>query len=291
MQEELIQENIERVKNASIPDLIAGAFQIFITRMPVIAGAVTIINLPVVLYYALYRGDWNFPFSVESTGEIIVDETLLTSYYFELLVDAGIWLYLLLTVLAVAFVVELTIHGEYPELNGVISHAITHWWDGIRTGLAKLSLYLGVFLMATLGGTVLSALFGALLGSTAGIALGIGFSLLLAIGPLIALTLMFFFDMNAASLRDVGGREALLYSFRVIRGQWLRVIGAIIAMLFLVNLPLWVFQFGLASIGIGTQPATQVLAMLIFNVIQSFATVVYALIFLHLDYNAGERVP
>jgi hypothetical protein len=288
MQEDLIQENIERVKNASVPDLIGGAFQIFITRLPVIALAVTIINLPVVLYYALYRTEFNFPFSVDNAGEVVIHEALLQPYYIELLIDAGIWLYLLLVVLAVAFVVELTIHGEYPDLNGVINHAIGHWWDGMRTGLTRISLYLGIFLGATLIGTLIAALLGSVIGSTAGVVVGIGISLLVALVPFVVISVIFFFDINAASLRDVGGRDALLYSLRVSRGNWMSIVAAIFAMLVLVNLPVWFLQFGLASIGIGEMPVAQVIAILLFNILQSFALVVYSLIFLHLDYKAGE---
>jgi hypothetical protein len=193
-----------------------------------------------------------------------------------------------LVVLAIAFVVELTIHGEYPDLNGVISHAITHWWDGMRTGLAKFSLFLGIFLGSTLIGTVIAALLGSLIGGTAAVVVGIGFSVLIALVPLAVISVLFFFDINAASLRDVGGREALMYSLRISRGNWLSILGVIFAMLVLVNMPLWFFQFGLASLGVGAMPAAQVVAILLFNIVQSFATVVYALIFLHLDYKASE---
>jgi hypothetical protein len=233
----------------------------------------------------LYRSTNNFPVTFTDTGQVAFDESLLGGYYLDLLIDVGIWLYLLLAVLAVAYIVELTIHGEYPEINAVISHALTRWWAAIRAGMLKVSLLMGVFLTATLIGSLLALL----IGGEVGMALGIGLSILIAAVPALAIGLVFFFDMFAASLRDVGGREALAYSLRVGRKHWGRVLGALFSVLMLVSLPSIVFQFGLVALGAGRSSVGYILMLTFFTVVEAFAFVVYALVFLNLDYQLEDQ--
>lgn len=287
MQQDLIKQNIENIKNASLPQLLASGFQIFLTRLPIIAAVVAIVNLPIAIFYALFRTQLIQPVEfVEGTGELIVHEELIVPYYMERSVDIGVWLYGIIAILAVSFIVELTIHGEFPQLNGVINHAIMRWWDGLRTGALKVIMLAVLLIAASFIGGIAAVALGVFLPEIIAFTLGILFMFILIIVPVLMIIAFFFFDLYAASLRDVGGVKALRYSMRISHKQRLKLLGGLIFVFAAINFPLFVFRSVLTTLDPQSDPVFMVLIHLMFSILSAFSIVVYTLYFLHFDYSA-----
>jgi hypothetical protein len=241
MQEKITQTNIAQVRDAGLRGLMAISLQIYLTRFPIIAGVTALINLPVNMYFTLYGPP------LPSTPE----ETLA---YYPYVVASS--LVTLLAVLAIAYVVELTIFAERPGLNDAINHALTRWLPAI-----------GTFLLA-----LLAILTGSLLFILPGLALGV----------------FLFFDVYVVSLRDLSLGRALAYSLKVVQGHWWQTLGRVLFVIFLVTAPSLFISFSMGTAGAGIGKAGEIFYDTLLDVIFAFALVAFTILFLNLDYRKNQ---
>ncbi|MBI3158699.1 MAG: hypothetical protein HYZ26_03745 [Chloroflexi bacterium] len=241
MQDKITQTNINQVRNADLRGLMAISLQIYLTRFPVIAGLAALVNLPVNMYFVFYG----------PPAPATPEETL--AYYPYIIVSS---LFTLLAVLAIAYVVELTIFAERPGINAAINHALTRWLPGI-----------GTFLLA-----LLAILSGSLLFILPGLALGI----------------FFFFDVYVVSLRDFSLMGALNYSRTVVQGHWWQTLGRVLFVMFLVTAPSLFIAFSMGSAGPRIGQVGEILYDTLLDVIFAFALVAFTILFLNLDYRKNS---
>ena len=107
--------------------------------------------------------------------------------------------------------------------------------------------------------------------------------------PLLAVAALFFFDLYATSLRDVGGVQALRYSKRISHKQWRKLLGGLIFVFAAITFPLYIFRSALTALDPQADPLFMVLIHLVFSVLSAFSIVVYTLYFLHFDYSAAPK--
>lgn len=237
MQDKITAANIAQVRQADLRGLMAISLQIYLMRFPVIAAIAALVNLPVNIYFTLY-------------GPTVPDTPLGMLSYYPYLIVAN--LFSLLVLLAVAYIVELTIYAEQPGLNEAINHALIRWLPAV-----------GTFLLTTL------AVFS---------------GLLVFVLPGIALSIYFFFDMHAVSLREMSLAEALRYSLDLVRGRWLQTLGRVLFVMFLVLTPSLFIQFSIVASGADLGATALILYDTLLDVISAFSLVAYTILFLNLDY-------
>lgn len=242
-QENTTRANIQQVRDADLRGLVAISLQIYMMRFASIAGVAALIGLPANVYFALYG--FPVPQSAADVGAML-PRMLVTN------------LFNLLAVLAIAYIVELTIYAEQPSMNDAINHALVRWLPGVGTFLFSLA--------ATFTGSLLFIL------------------------PGVALSIFLFFDMYVVSLRDLSMVPALGYTFRLVQGRWWQTFGRVFFILLLVLIPTLFIGIPGAASGETVAPVILVMYDTLHDVIFAFAIVAYTLLFLNLDYRKHSHL-
>lgn len=289
MDQQLIDQNIERVKVSTPAQLITGGIQMFMSRLPLIAGVLGLINLPIALYYGLYGAQMVLPFELTDAGEMIYNEALVPLFYQQRLIDLGVELYALVGVLAVAYIVELSIHGEIPQFDSILSHVMQRWFAGMRTGVVKGALMLLIWVLASLLGVAVMLGLSLVLPTEVAMVAAIVAILAFAALPFLMVAAFFYYDMYATSLRDVAGWRALVYSFRISRKRWFYMLRVLLMVLVTVEFPLYFFQMGAALVNVDAIPLFDVVIILFFRVLAGLPLTIYTLFFLKFDYLNTEE--
>jgi uncharacterized membrane protein len=163
----------------------------------------------------------------------------------------------LIATLSIAVVTENAIEGESIDWNEALMLGLSKWTTAIGTGfLASVRI--------------------------------IGYSLIFIL-PGIIYSVYYMFVPYVVMLRDIGGKEALEYSKNLVEGQWWRIFG----IAFVIGLLETVLSLGISySVNlISDDWYFSIIPNFIDDVIASFSTVTFTLLFLNNDYGYRYQPP
>jgi hypothetical protein len=170
-------------------------------------------------------------------------------------IASALWMTIfVLGTMAIAYVVERSVHDEKINYEQALRKAFSRWGAVIFAGILASIIILGL-------------------------------ALLLIIPGIIAGVYLTFF-VYAVVLRDKTGKGALEYSISLVKGQWWRVFWILLCLTIVVGVVSWIVQllFGLAPDNFLTAIVSQAVSW----ILHSFYVVAKTIFFLNLDYLKKE---
>jgi hypothetical protein len=209
----------------------------------------------------------------------------LSGMYFNLLIFFVLIILSVLPNMAIIKMVESSELGTPENWQGALRHAVSRWGASILTMLLLMLVMFGLALLSVVPGIIIGissfALANTLLSSRLLLILAVyGMMLLLAL-PAYIWMIYYIFAIAVVSLRRLSGKDALDYSKRLVKGQWWRVFGYVMALSvgsLIVQIPVKVIVALLPR-----PPLAALIEAAFQSVFTLFGTTIFTLFFLNLE--------
>lgn len=152
--------------------------------------------------------------------------------------------------MAIAYLIEGAIRGQGVTWQESLRHGLTRWASAIGTGLLAGIIVLGLTLLLIVPGIVWSQYYA--------------------------------FGAYVVALRGIGGKAALDYSKKLVKGQWWRVVGIELAISIPVSLA--VLVIGLVFAFVSSSRVVDIISYTIADILGVLYTIVLLVLFLNTDY-------
>lgn len=236
-----VQEGVE----ATAPETVLGNQRLTLAEVLALAWSIWLRNFGVILLLTLLV---SIPTNLILESLPISDEPSARELgrYFRVTMLLEVLLGTL-RVVGIAYVVGEAVAGREATFGAAIRHALSRWLPAIGTSFLENIIVLLLMLLLIVPGII-----------------WMGY---------------YTFTMYVVSLRLRAGKDALDYSKALVRGRWWRVVGFVLATLFIVLLPMTV----VGAFAAETTGAAAVVATTITDVMLTFMTVAIGVFFLNLD--------
>lgn len=209
----------------------------------------------------------------------------LSGMYFNLLIFFVLIILSVLPNMAIIKMVESSELGTPENWQGALRHAVSRWGASILTMLLLMLIMFGLALLSVVPGIIIGissfTLANTLLSSRLLLILAVyGMMLLLAL-PAYIWMIYYIFAIAVVSLRRLSGKDALDYSKRLVKGQWWRVFGYVMALIvgsLIVQIPVKVIVALLPL-----PPLAALIEAAFQSVFTLFGTTIFTLFFLNLE--------